>query len=162
MVTELRNPGVDATEFTIQGRTFRATESLSVARYKVFQKRNVEFGFNGTFKTIAQAHDEIWAHLEKGQMGSAAQKLGNLRDGISYAGSGRIGGVELAALFFNEEGEDLGYNHSAMRAKQELFESSDLDVSFFFQQAALRVSGFYERFTRSSPPEAPPAPTPEP
>lgn len=148
---KLITPAYDATSFEADGVLYTATESLSVARYKVFQKRNVELGFNGTFKGICTELDRAWEALEKNQLGTSAKVLGNLRDGITFAGHGRISGLEICGLFFNSDEESaVSYDHQAMLAKLQKWEDAGISVDFFFVQAAQRVSGFYERFTQSS------------
>ncbi len=160
------DPGVaytlaeDGSSFTAGGVTYTAiaAEDLSIARYKVFQKHQVAFGFNHTFGAFCQELDKAWVALEAGQMGTAAQTLGNLRDAVSYAGLSRFTGEEIVSLFFNAPGEDAGaYDLLTMKAKWAAWEAAGLPASFFFQQAAQRVSGFYERFTRWSPPPMEPS-----
>jgi hypothetical protein len=159
--SQLITPPLDANSFEADGVVYTATESLSTARYKIFQKRQVELGFNGTFREICAQHDLIWADLNKMQLGAAAQKLGNLRDGITYAGSGRISGLEVCGLFFNAPDENaVAYDHQAMLVKLAKWEQAGITVDFFFLQAARRVSGFYERFTQSSLPAGEPLPQP--
>lgn len=161
MGTGLVTPAFDAESFEAGGITYTATESLSIARYKVFQKRQVEFGFNGTFSGIAKELDAAWAALEANKLGTAAKTLGNLMDGVTYAGHNRIVGVEVCALFFNAPGENAGaYVHADMLAKMQAWEDAGLDVGFFFQQTARRVPGFYERFTQSSPAASAPSSPP--
>jgi hypothetical protein len=156
----LLSPAYDANSFTLpDGPTYTATESLSVPRYRVFQKRQVEFGFSGTFKAICEDLDKIWADLNTQKLGAAAQKVGNLRDGITFAGHGRVTGLEVCGLFFNAPDEDpITYNHDAMKAKLLKWEEAGVAVDFFFRQAAARVNGFYERFTQSSPEAEQPLP----
>ncbi len=156
---QLVTPPYDATSFEAGGIAYTATESLSVPRYRVFQKRQVEFGFSGTFKGICEDLDKIWADLNKLQMGAAAQKLGNLREGITFTGHGRVNGLELCLLFFNSKDENaVEYNHQAMEAKKAIWEAAGITADFFFRQAAARVADFYERFTQSSPAAAAPPP----
>lgn len=148
-----QQPDPRLNSFTLpDGTVYTATETLWPKRYKVFQKRQMEFGFNNTFSSFCKALDDIWADFnEKQRSASGIQKLGNLRDATSYLGSNRIAAMELTALFFNGPGENyLYYDHQAMLAKLEKWETSGVSVDFFFLQAARLVPGFYERFMMSS------------
>jgi len=156
---QLVTPPLDANSFEAGGIVYTATASLSTERYKVFQKRQVELGFNGTFREICKVHDEMWADHNANRPAAACQKLGNLRDGITYAGHGRIHGMEVCELFFNAPDENpIIYDKNVMEAKRAAWGAAGITVDFFFLQAALRVSGFYERFTQSSPPAQEAAP----
>lgn len=153
MLQGYKQPDPRLNSFTLpDGTTYTATETLWPKRYKVFQKRQMEFGFNNTFSGFCKELDNMWADFNQNQRSaSGIQKLGNLRDATSYLGSNRIAAMELAALFFNGLGENyLYYDHPAMLAKLEKWETSGVSVDFFFLQAARLVPGFYERFMMSS------------
>lgn len=156
----------DQNSFTALGVTYTAInpEDLSVARYRVFQKNQVAFGFNHTFSAFCAELDAAWAALEAGQMGTAAKTLGNLRDAVTYAGQSRFTGEDLVALFFNTPGENAAlWDKDVMNAKYAAWQEAGMPASFFFQQAARYVSGFYQRFMQLSlPPTASSSQSPPP
>lgn len=153
MLADYQQPDHKANSFTTpDGRVYTMTETLYPKRYKVFQKRQVEFGYNNSFPGFCQELDKIWADFNENQRSAAGiQKLGNLRDQTTYVGSNRIAAIELCALFFNAEGENyLAYNHAEMLEKIEVFQTCGISIEFFFMQAARLVPGFYKRFMQSS------------
>jgi len=154
-IRELENytqPDPSASSFTTpDGTVYTLTEVLYPKRYKVFQKRQMEFGFNGTFSAFCQELDRAWAAGNAKQDALGWQTIGNLRDATTYLGNNRIGAMELCGLFFNGPGENyLEYNHPAMLEKLEKWETCGIAVDFFFLQAARLVPGFYKRLLQSS------------
>lgn len=146
-------PDPAASAFTLpDGTVYTLTETLWPKRYKVFQKRQQEFGFNHTFGGFAQELDKIWADFNENQRSAAGiQKLGNLRDNTTYLGNNRIAALEVCGLFFNAPDESpLTYDHPQMLAKLERWETSGISVDFFFVQAARLVPDFYKRLLESS------------
>lgn len=146
-------PDPSASSFTTpDGTVYTMTETLYPKRYKVFQKRQMEFGFHNTFSGFCQELDKIWKDFNENQRSAAGiQKLGNLRDATTYLGNNRIAAIELTGLFFNAPGENyLEYNHAAMLEKLEKWETCGIEVDFFFLQAARLVPGFYKRLLQSS------------
>ena len=52
---ELKQIDLNATQFQANGKTYVVKDSLSVERYRWFEKYQIDFGFGRSYKSIADA-----------------------------------------------------------------------------------------------------------
>jgi hypothetical protein len=128
--------------FECGGRKFFVKESLSFARYRELQKLNLEFGYSATFLDTFKNIKTAWEFLNQLKLGEAAVVLHNIMYGVVSLDDKDDVALRLCALFIDETGEDpTVYDEGKMREKIECW-GKELDVSPFFQLAAVLVPGW--------------------
>lgn len=116
--TAIVTPAPDATSFTVDGVTYTATDGLSVARLRIFDRLALEFGADITLRGLATDLDAIYAALNKADFVEAAGLVRDRRAALNISGANRIKEVELCGLFLNAPDEDAAaYDFAAMQAK---------------------------------------------
>jgi hypothetical protein len=150
-------PPADASSFEVGGITYTATDGLSVARLRIFQRLGIEFGADNTLKGLIAGIDGMWQALNEMKLADAIHTLGKLREGLDITGANRVKDIEICALFFNAPNEDPGtYDFQAMQRKVEAWGAVH---SGFFLVAALRLlptsPGSYLRTAAPTPVDAP-------
>lgn len=112
------SPDRNATSFTVGGVTYTATDGLSVARLRIFDRLSTEFGADTTLRGLAEGFDAIYAALNKADFVEAAGLLRDRRAALNLTGANRLKEVELCGLFLNAPDEDPGaYDFAAMQHK---------------------------------------------
>ena len=144
----LVSPDRNAASFTVGGVTYTATDGLSVARLRIFDRLATEFGADTTLRGLAEGLDAIYAALNKADFVEAAGLVRDRRAALNLTGANRLKEVELCGLFFNAPDEDAGaYDFAAMQAK--CYTAWGAVAGGFFTIAAIRYlstsRGSYER-----------------
>ena len=154
-------PDRDALAFAVHGVTYTATDGLSVARLRVFDRLAQEFGADTTLRGLADDLVAIREALNKTNFVLAAAHLQRRLDALDLSGSIRLKDVELCGLFFNAPDEDAGaYEFAAMQAK--CYAAWGAVHGGFFYPAALRLLGTSRGPYALLPDEAARLPTPNP
>lgn len=157
--TEIISPPADATAFEAGGTRYTATDGLSVARLRIFDRLAQEFGSDASLRAMMEAHEA----MEKAYSTLDMPQLGHLifqrREALNLTGKNRLKEVEICGLFFNAPDEDAGaYDFTAMQAK--CYGAWASVAGGFFSTAALRLlptsRGSYGRLLDEAP-----LPTPE-
>lgn len=133
-------PARDATSFTVGAVTYTATDGLSVARLKIFQRLSLEFAVDTGLSAHIGALDSIWSNLNALKVADAIHTLGAIRDALAASVSrNRLKGPEICSLFFNAPDEDPGaYQHEKQLAKIAAWGAVH---GGFFTYAAIRLAG---------------------
>jgi hypothetical protein len=132
-------PAPDAPSFEVGGVTYTATDGLSVARLKIFQRLSMEFAVNTGLSAHIGALDSIWSNLNALKVADAIHTLGAIRDALAASVSrNRLKGPEICALFFNASDEDPSvYDHAKQTAKIAAWGAVH---GGFFTYAAIRLA----------------------
>lgn len=147
---ELRVIDFKNKHFDCGGRKFILKDSLSFARYREFQKFNLEFGYSASFYDTFKGLREAWDLLNSTKLAEAAVVLHNIMYGVVGIEEKDDPALRICALFIDEEGEDpTVYDEGKMRDKIECW-SRELDVSPFFQLAASLVPGWINAYKNVS------------
>jgi len=145
--TEVICPPEGATEFQVNGRTYRRSNSLSTRRYALMEyyRQALQYGSDPVevFQTNRKAYELLnkqefanAAVLIHGNMTAAARIADAMRDPITHAHPM----VKLFCLFWNYEGEDKqGMDDEQMEMK--VSDMLGVDVGFVFRQAVSAVPG---------------------
>lgn len=155
-------PVPDANSFEVNGTTYTATDGLSVARLRIFQRLEIEFGADAGLAAHIGALDHVWAALNEAKLANGIHALGLIRDNLNIVGRNRLKGPEICALWFNAPGEDPGaYDFAAMSAK--VLDWSSVHGGFFTVAAPRLARGLWGSYGGSFPlPETTPSHEPEP
>lgn len=147
-------PDPNANSFEVNGVTYTATDGLSVARLRIFDRYAQEFGVDITLHGLAKDLDAIYAALNKADFVEAAGLVRDRRAALDLSGANRLKDVELCGLFFNAPDEDAGdFDFKAMYTK--CYEAWKNVHGGFFMPAALRLlptsRGSYGRLQDEAP-----------
>lgn len=152
-------PPPDASAFTVDGVTYTATDGLSVARLRIFDRLAQEFGADTTLHGLASDFEAIRAALNQTDFVLAASHLQRRIDALALSGENRIKEVELAGLFFNSPDEDPGAYDFAQMTRKCYTAWASVHGGFFYP-AALRLlptsRGSYGRLLDEAPLQHPP------
>lgn len=143
---ELKKLDFEATEFMAAGKKYYIKQSLSVERFRWFEKYQVDFGFGRTYKSIADALKKAVELGNKGKGIEAWNIVINLYMSIGEGLEKRTNNaMMLCALFIVTDDEDLTkWDEQMQLAKISDWNDEGYDVNSFFQLAANLVSGFIE------------------
>lgn len=146
MAETLKTLDFNATEFEANGKRYFIKQSLSVERFRWFEKYQVDFGFGRSYKSIA---DSLKKAVELGNKGKGIEAWNivlNLVLAISEGLEKRTNNaMMLCALFIVTADEDLTkWDEQEQLLKIKDWNDEGYDVNSFFQLAANLVTGFIE------------------
>jgi hypothetical protein len=123
--------------FDCAGKRFIKTESISFNRFKEMQKILLELGFSATFVDIYNNYQKMIEAYNKHDYFAMSIIAYKSMEGIKNLEDKDHPALRLAALFINEENEDVTkYNEAEMKAKIDCW-ASELEV---FPFIALAIS----------------------
>jgi hypothetical protein len=120
--------------------------SLTVERFRYFERYQIDFGFGRSYKSVA---DSLKKAVEFGNKGKGIEAWNIVLNLISAIGEGldkrQNNAMMLCALFIVGEDEDLAkWNEDEQLLKIKDWNDAEYDVNDFFRLAANLVSGFIE------------------
>ena len=143
---ELKQIDLNATQFQANGKTYVVKDSLSVERYRWFEKYQIDFGLGRSFKSVADTLKKSRELFNKGKTVEALYLNYNLEMAISQGLEKRTNdAMMLCALFIVTEDEDLTkWDEQEQMKKIDDWNSEGYEVNSFFRLAANLVTGFIE------------------
>lgn len=143
---ELKQIDLNANQFQANGKTYVVKDSLSVERYRWFEKYQIDFGFGRSYKSIADALKKSIDLANKGKGIEAWNLVLNLAKAIGEGLEKRTNNAMLlCALFIVGEDEDLTkWDEQEQMKKIDDWNSEGYDVNSFFRLAANLVTGFID------------------
>ena len=146
MATELKKIDFEKPSFEANGKTYFVKQSLSVERYRWFEKYQIDFGFGRTYKSIA---DSLKKAVELGNKGKGIEAWNIVLNLIRAVGEGldkrASNAMMLCALFIVTEDEDLTkWDEQEQQVKIDDWNTEGYDVNSFFQLASNLVTGFID------------------
>lgn len=141
---ELKKLDFEQTEFMANGTKYFIKQSLSVERFRWFEKYQVDFGFGRGYKSIAESLKKSIDLGNKGKGIEAWNIILNLTRAIGEGLEKRTNNaMMICALFIVAENEDLTkWDEQEQIKKINDWNDEGYDVNSFFQLAANLVSGF--------------------
>lgn len=162
---QIISPPANANSFEAGGIVYTATDDISIPRYRILQKWEIEFGFDGSFRGQWDATTAIKQVIdERKSISEIAYINEGLRRGIAQIDRNFVFPLQVVSLWFNAPDEDpLTYSHAANVEKINRWEAAGIGMGFFFAKAASCVRGFREAWLQSTEPlpETSPAPSPK-
>ena len=115
MIKELKTIDQSANGFTANGKRYLVHNDLSVERWKVMERLQIEVGFGADFDTLYKTINEAYDLLNKSRPADASVKLHGVLSGVARVLNAREHPMlVITTLFLNREtGED---SHRAIRA----------------------------------------------
>jgi len=149
-VTELKHLDFSASEFMANGTRYLVKGSLSLERYRWYEKYEVSFGFARKFKDIVKELDKSIDLANKGKGLEAWNIIFNLKESI---GKNRLddhwdNGKYMCALFIVTENEDLTeWDEQIANKKINDWNKEGYENDDFFRLAANLVDNYIEIYT---------------
>lgn len=142
---ELKNIDNNAKSFEANGKTYIVEiGKLSIERYIIFQKLEVELPYNGGFAGVMKSHKKVKEHLNKIELYDAIVELDNIDNCLKKADKDkRVPAIDICSLFLNTKDEDRRYMSNELLAeKQEDFEKEGIPSDFFLHLASELIIGY--------------------
>ena len=126
---------------------------LSVERYKMMQKFELEMSYSVSFKHLYQKLSDVYDTLNKGQFADSSVKIRDIIEGTH-----RIDDennfpaiVKYASLMINSENEDRkSFDENEMNKKIEIWNNAGIPINTFFAVALHSVNGLMQSFKEST------------
>lgn len=148
---QLRQINPYVTEFKTEKHHYVITDSLSIARYKVYQKYNIEAAFHMDFMTMFNKLEELYGLVNEMRFADAAVLINNMRLGVAKLDDAEVFAFKYCTLFINRVDEDPKvYNHSLMKDKIADWEAEGIDSSFFIVLSSRLIQGFLQVYRELS------------
>ena len=144
---ELKKIDLSQSSFEANGVTYYIKDTLSVERYRWFEKYQVTFGFAREFKQIYDMLVKSVDLANKGKGLEAWNIIFNLKEeiGKNNLDNRMHNGMYICALFIVEENEDLtSWDEQLANKKIDNWNKEGYDVNSFFQLAANLVTGYID------------------
>mgnify|MGYP003612040033 CR=1 FL=1 len=146
-INALKELPLDATSFMANGVEYFIKTSLSVERYRWFEKYQVTFGFAREFKQI---YDNLVRSIDLANKGKGLEAwniIFNLKEeiGKNNLDNRHHNGMYICALFIVTEDEDLTvWDEQIAEKKINNWNKEGYDVNCFFRLAANLVVGYID------------------
>jgi len=144
---ELKKIDLSQSSFEACGTTYYIKDTLSLERYRWFEKYQVTFGFAREFKQIYDMLVKSVDLANKGKGLEAWNIIFNLKEeiGKNNLDNRMHNGMYICALFIVEENEDLtSWDEQLANKKIDNWNKEGYDVNSFFQLAANLVTGYID------------------
>lgn len=145
---ELKQIEDSATSFIANGVTYFIKDSLSIERYRWFEKYQIEFGFGMDYDSLRKLHKKSVDLANKGKGIEAWTVIVNIIEKMDKEPDKTLNSaLLLCALYIVEEDEDLTvWEESKANVKIENWNKEGYDSHCFFRLAANLVSGYIQHF----------------
>ena len=145
-MTELKQIDFSQNSFEASGVTYHVQTSLSVERYRQFEKLQLEFGYGISFKEVFDMHKKAVELANKGKGLEAWNIIFNLMEKVGKEFNRSVHPAMLiCSLFLTEKDEDLtkwDEKHAEQKIKN--WNDEGYDVNNFFRLASNLVTGYIE------------------
>jgi hypothetical protein len=147
---EVISPPENATEFTVNGKVYRRSTSLSTQRYgwMRFLQQELEYGLDAV--DAFKANKKAFELLNQQKFAEAAVLIhANMTGAAKIADRSPSAMIKLFCLFWNTEGEDKRIMTEDLMAEK-VKDIEGLDISFVFRSAASSVPGLLAAYKLAS------------
>jgi hypothetical protein len=143
---DLKQLDLNASEFEAKGIKNYVKSSLSVERYRIFEKLQVEFGYGRSFEDFHKQLEKSVELANKGKSLEAWNIVFNLKDGVGKSlEKSAHPAMLICSLFIVWEDEDLTtWDEQKAEEKIKTWNDEGFDMNGFFRLAANLVSGYIE------------------
>lgn len=142
-MSELKKPDEKELSFNANGKKYTIEQSISFERYKLYQKLQIECGYDVSFYGMFEALQKLYALQNEGKLADAAVLTHNLMSGISNIDKRQVPVLEMCALFINTETEDRKIiTQEIVDAKIKDWQEEGIAVDYFFTIATATMQNF--------------------
>lgn len=140
---KLKTIDLNEKSFKANGKTYFIESSISFERFLMYQKLEIECGYEVGFYGMFEKIKKIYALCNETKFADIAVLCHNLMTGISKVDERKVPALQMCALFINEENEDRKIiNDDIVDRKLKDWDAEGLDILPFFQLAANSIHGF--------------------
>ena len=140
---QLRQLPFNTKEFEACGYRWYVEESLSINRYKSFQKMEIELGFTVNFSKLFERVQSAFFLLNERKDAEAAVVLHSIMEGVSSVSEKKSISLYVATLFINRADENRGeWSESIAKEKLNIWGEANIEAGFFLVVALNRVQNF--------------------
>lgn len=134
-------------EFKAGDVTYYVEDSMSVERYKHFERLGIELGFTVDFATLFNKIRTGYDLMNAGRLADAAVNQYQIMEGLALLDEKRNIALYVATLFINTADEDrTQWSVAAAEQKLKAWNEARLEVDFFLLVALSKVSGYKKAF----------------
>lgn len=135
----------NAKSFEASGVKYYVETSLSIGRYKHYQRMEQELGFNVNFSGLVSKMVSAYNALNERRDADAAVLMKEMLEGTTYLKEKTPIALYVATLFINRADEDPA-EWSQKIAEEKLEHWKNIDSNFFLAVALGRVNNFAEAY----------------
>ena len=141
---DLKQINFDSSSFEAKGVTYFVKETLSVERFRVFEKLQVEYGYGRSFEEFYKQLEKSVDLANKGKGLEAWNIIFNLKEGVGKnLEKSTHPAMLICSLFLVEADEDLTkWDEQQAELKVKNWNDEGYDVNSFFRLAANLVTGY--------------------
>jgi hypothetical protein len=141
---ELKQIDFSTSHFEAKGVTYHVKPSLSVERYRWFEKLQLDFGFGHTFKELYDMLQKAVDLANKGKGLESWNIVFNIKESVGKNLDNRAHtSMYICSLFIVTEEEDLTkWDEQEADQKIKNWNDEGYDVNCFFRLAANLVNGY--------------------
>lgn len=140
-----------AASFTANGVEYHIESSMSFDRYKMYQKLQVECGYDVSFYGMFEGLKKLYELQNAGKLADAAVLTHNLLTGLSNIDKRQIPVLEMCALFINVEGEDRRQiTQELVDKKIDDWRKEGIAIEYFFTLAISTMQGYKSAYKEVS------------
>lgn len=150
-MAELKTIDPKEKSFTANGVEYFIEQSLSFDRYKMYQKLQIECGFDVSFYGMATSLNDLYDLQNQGKLADAAILTHNLRTGIANIDKRNIPVLEMCSLFVNTKDEDRTIiNQDMVDKKIENWRVEGIAIDYFFTLAISTIQNYMKIYNEIS------------
>lgn len=152
-MAELKRLDPTANAFQANGHKYLVHGSLSIARYREFERLQVVAGFGADYQTLYQRVSKAYGEINQMKAADAAVTLNGVLEGLNRPLSGQEPPMlMLCSLFIAREDEDLSrWAEAEAIEKIRDWEAEGYDTGDFFNLALRSVRLFHNAYAAPSP-----------
>ena len=134
------------------GYKYHLVNSISIARYIMYNKLQPEIAFDVGFAGLWTAINDAYTKLNEGKTADAAVILFNTKQGMAKLDSKKIPIFQMCGLFILREDEDVeNYDSNLEDEKIQDWSDSGIDMGFFFTFATKQIARYQEIYNTIFP-----------
>ncbi|CAG5001958.1 hypothetical protein DYBT9275_02775 [Dyadobacter sp. CECT 9275] len=130
-----------AKSFEAGGHTYHVEDSLSIERYKAFQRMEIELGYGYNFSALTDKLQLAYQYQNERKFADVSVILYQLIEGAVAISEKKPTALYVATLFINRSDEDRTV-WSRTIAEEKLKDWNNIDANFFLIVALSRVRNF--------------------
>jgi hypothetical protein len=148
----LKNIDFTKSTFEANGHRYTIEETMSIERYALYQRFEIEAGYGTSFKELFAALAEAYKLLNGQKFADAAVMIYNSMKGMSELDRKEPYVLRYCALVCNRDGEDRRtITEEQISEKIKDWQEEGIAVSDFFSLALRSIPGFISTWRKNSP-----------
>lgn len=150
-MTKLKKPEEGATEFEANGVKYFIEQSLSFDRYKMYQRLQIECGYDVSFYAMFENLKKLYELQNQGKLADAAVMTHNMISGITNIDKREIPVLTMCTLFINTEDEDRKeITQELVDKKIKDWRQEGIAIEYFFTVAIATMKNFMVAYSEVS------------